>query len=136
MPPNVTLKKIAEITGFSIITVSRALTNPDLVKEKTREKILATCKEMNYTPNMVAKSLRDNRTRMIAVYIPEDIRARNPFYSEFVSSVAEALGDHRYSMCVTKTLDINYKCDGLILTGLSEKDFDKSHELSLRCKGL
>lgn len=129
MDQNVTLKKIAELTGFSVITVSRAISNPNKVKEATRNKILAACEQMNYSPNMVARSLKENKTRIISVYIPEDIKARNPFYTIFVSSVAEALGAHKYSMLLTTSLTITSKCDGMLLTALSDKDIDTAHRL-------
>ena len=69
------------MTGFSSITVSRAINNPNKVKDATRNKILVACKQMNYSPNMVARSMKENKTRIISVYIPEDIKARDPFYS-------------------------------------------------------
>ena len=130
MKENATLKKIAAITGFSVITISRALNNPEAVKESTRNKILSVCKEMNYSPNMVAKSLKENKTRIISVFIPEDIQSRNPFYTVFVSSVAEALGNHKYSMFLSKTISPSLKCDGMILTSLSEKEMRTAKDIA------
>ena len=53
----ITLKGLAKITGYSAITISRALNKPDLVTEKTREKILYAVKKYHYSPNNVAKAL-------------------------------------------------------------------------------
>ena len=49
-----TLKDIAERAGVSSITVSRAINNPELVKEKTRDKVNLAMAELKYIPNAAA----------------------------------------------------------------------------------
>ena len=63
----VTIKSIAKELGISFSTVSKALNNNPLVKEETRRLVLDTAKEMGYTPNSLAKGLRSNSTKTIAV---------------------------------------------------------------------
>ncbi len=49
---------VARLAGVAISTVSRALTNPDRVCKKTRSKIDNAAKQLGYTPNAMARSLR------------------------------------------------------------------------------
>ena len=54
----VTLQQIAEKTGFSANTVSRALKNQSVISESTRSRIQSAAVEMGYVPNQAATSLR------------------------------------------------------------------------------
>ncbi len=66
----ITLKKLAHLSNFSISTVSKALAdNPEISKE-TKEKVKKLAKLYNYTPNLVARSLKERKTRTIGVIIP------------------------------------------------------------------
>ena len=51
----VTMKDIARDLGIGVITVSKVLRNKDDVSEKTRQRVLARIKEVNYTPNLAAR---------------------------------------------------------------------------------
>jgi LacI family gluconate utilization system Gnt-I transcriptional repressor len=52
------------------MTVSRTLSAPDSVKEKARLRVLEAVRTTGYVPNLVAGSLRSNRTRLIACLVP------------------------------------------------------------------
>lgn len=69
MPP--TLEDVGRRCGVSRSTVSRVINNSPLVNLETREKVLATIKEMGYAPNFIARSLTTNRTETIAVTLPD-----------------------------------------------------------------
>lgn len=64
---NITIKSIAEELNISFSTVSKALNNSPLVKEKTRNAILKKAEEMLYTPNMFARGLQNKTTKTIGV---------------------------------------------------------------------
>jgi len=66
----ITLADIARLAGVSAGTVSRALSDTDLVNEKTKSKILKIVEELNYKPNIAARNLRTRKTGAIAVIIP------------------------------------------------------------------
>lgn len=68
----VTIKEIAKACNISVATVSNILNNKPGASEKTRKKVLKAVKEMNYTPNYVAKNLKMRNTRSIGV-IAEDM---------------------------------------------------------------
>ena len=127
---NPTLTEIAELTGFSAITVSRAISNPSKVKPATRDKILKVCEEKGYKVNNVAKGLKNSATYTISVYIPEDITARNPFYTTLVAAIGETLGNLGYSMLLCKKLIPPIACDGMIFTSLDQKELEIIKEIS------
>jgi LacI family transcriptional regulator len=65
-----TLKDIAEKTGYSIKTVSRAIHNHSDINAETRGKIMKVVEEQSFEPNWAAQSLRSRRTRTIGFVIP------------------------------------------------------------------
>ena len=71
MKKNLTLKQIAKELEVSVSTVSKALKNSEEISEATRQKIQAFAKLYNYKPNNIALSLKNRKTKTIAVIIPE-----------------------------------------------------------------
>ncbi|MDF2963824.1 MAG: LacI family transcriptional regulator, partial [Paenibacillus sp.] len=64
-------KEIAERTGFSINTVSLALQGSSRISEETRHKILQCAEQLNYIPNVVARSLVQKRTNIIGIILTQ-----------------------------------------------------------------
>ena len=62
-----TLKEVAERAGVSQMTVSRVLNSPDIVRQETRERVRAAITELNYRPNLVARSLAGGRSLFIGL---------------------------------------------------------------------
>jgi DNA-binding LacI/PurR family transcriptional regulator len=69
MPP-VTIKEVAKRAKVSIATVSRVLNSSDKVTQGTREKVLAACKDLGYSPNLQAKRLKLGKTHTIMAVLP------------------------------------------------------------------
>ena len=61
----VTINSVASHAGVSKKTVSRVLNNEPNVSAATREKVLAVFKELDYTPNPIARGLAQNRSFII-----------------------------------------------------------------------
>ena len=68
----VTIKDIAEYTGVSYATVSRTLNHLSGVSPVTRDKVLAAAEELGYRPNILARSLKTNKTNTIALLRSEE----------------------------------------------------------------
>lgn len=66
----VTLKDISEQSGFSVTTVSRALTGYDDVSQRTRNRIQQIADEMGYQPNHIARQLQGQRTLTLGLIMP------------------------------------------------------------------
>lgn len=67
------IKEIAKLLGISIGTVDRALHGRPGISPKTRAKVLKKAEELNYRPNVAARSLKLNRRIRIAVHLPHQI---------------------------------------------------------------
>lgn len=83
-----TLSDVALRAEVSKATASRAFSRPDSVRGDTRDRILAVARELNYTPNRVARSLSNGRTGNLGLFVPD---ISNPFFPPLIQAVqAEA----------------------------------------------
>lgn len=89
----VSSKDIAKAAGVSQSTVSRVLNNPNSVRPLKREKVLKIIKELNYQPNLIARSLVTNSTRTIA-FISGSMR--NNFFIDTMDSAINLANDRGY----------------------------------------
>lgn len=63
-----TLEEVAKAAGVSVATASRVLTHsPHPVREETRQKVLRFAQAMDYRPNLLARSMRTDRTHTIGI---------------------------------------------------------------------
>ena len=94
----VTIKSIAEALGISFSTVSKALNNDPNISEQTRILVAQTAKEMNYTRNYFAQSLRQKGSRTVAIIVNDiDI----PAYGEMIAIISAKLAAHGYTTMVS-----------------------------------
>lgn len=128
---SITLKGLSKITGYSAITISRALNKPELVKEKTREKILYAINKYHYSPNNVAKALVYNRTNIIYLYVPYNLDPTNQFVLQVSAGISGYLGEHGYSVLLSKKWYNHEAVDGLILMGLTIANEENLKALAL-----
>lgn len=108
----VTLEAIAKAAGFSVSTVSRALTNPDYpVNPVTRQRIQEVARAMGYKPNMAARSLRTDQTNTIGI-IADDILS--PFVPPIIRGIQDYLKQHDYlSLIVNSDWDPDIEQDAI-----------------------
>lgn len=81
MKKKVTIREIADKSGFSINTVSRALNSKEDIAKATKDKIIKIANEMEYVPNKFAQGLRSHKSRLIGIIVTN---IANPFYSEII----------------------------------------------------
>jgi DNA-binding LacI/PurR family transcriptional regulator len=94
------IKDVAKKAGVSVATVSRVLSGKGYVGAESRVKVEAAVKELNYRPNRVARSLREQRSRVIGLIVSD---IRNPFFSEIAKSVEDVALHHGYSVLICNT---------------------------------
>jgi len=95
---NVTIKTLANITGFSTTTVSRVLNGTYKkyrVSEKTAVVIHAEAKKLGYIPNQAAVNLRLKKNQSIGLIVPS---LANPFFSTIASIISKAFYNRDYSV--------------------------------------
>jgi len=93
-----TMKDIARELGVSIITVSKVLRNHDDISEKTRKRVLDKVREMNYTPNLAARSLVTGRTYLVGLVVPD---LMHTFFAQIAKSLSSALLKKGYCLTIS-----------------------------------
>lgn len=91
-PSKTTIYDIAERSGYSSATVSRALANRGQVAESTRSTILTIAQKLNYNVNSIARNLAQQTKDTLAILLPD---ITNPFFPHLVREIqteAEAVG--------------------------------------------
>jgi LacI family transcriptional regulator len=89
-----TIKKLAKELGLSFSTVSKALRDSHEISDKTKQMVLDKANELNYQVNPFASSLRKQKSKTIAVIIPEVV---NDFFGPVINgieSIAQEKGYH------------------------------------------
>jgi LacI family transcriptional regulator len=99
----VTLKDIAERTGKSVPTVSRALAGFEDISLETRQAVQRVALELGYVPNAAARNLQRQRTHSLALILPTSLNLRfsDPFFSEFLSGAVEQAAQLGFNVTVT-----------------------------------
>ena len=96
----VRMKDIAESLGVSIVTVSKALRNhPDIAVE-TRNRILARVKELNYRPNLMARSLVTGHSELVGLVVPDLV---HPFFGEIAKALSAELRQKNFFVIVSSS---------------------------------
>jgi DNA-binding LacI/PurR family transcriptional regulator len=65
------IKKVAEVAGVSVGTVSHVITGSVPVSDALRVKVQAAIRELNYHPNHLARSLKTSRTHTLGIIVPD-----------------------------------------------------------------
>lgn len=121
-----TIADIADALGVSKTTVSRAISGKGRIGSETRERVLKYIDAHNYTPNVIAKSLAQNKTYNLAVVMPGDYELIDlPFFQNCIMGIQEIASSFDYDMLLTvcNNADVtklerivrNRKVDGVIL---------------------
>ncbi|RBW68207.1 LacI family DNA-binding transcriptional regulator [Bacillus taeanensis] len=120
-----TILDVAKKAGVSRSTVSRVLTNSKRVDPETKQRILAAMKELGYKPSRAAQTLRNNKTKLIAVLVP---RISNNYYAALLQGMEREVAGHDYQVILCNTENDskkelqylkmleNNQVDGIVLT--------------------
>lgn len=95
-----TIQDVARHAHVGAATVSRVLNGSGYVKEETKEKILLAIKELNYTPNEMARNLYHRKSGIVALIVPE---VSHPYFSEFINAAEIALFKYGYQSMICNT---------------------------------
>lgn len=137
---NVNIKRLAAELNLSISTVSRALQNSSEIGEKTKARVRALAKKLNYQPNHYAAGLRRRQSHTIAVVVPE---VADNFFSLVIDGIDQVAQTKGYHVLIFLTRDdyakeVNFirhiqsgRVDGVLISVSSEsRDNDHLHELN------
>ena len=133
----VTSLEVAALAGVSQSAVSRVFTPGSSVSLKTAEKVRAAADKLGYRPNVLARSLKSGRSRIIGLLVAY---LENYFYPEVVEKLSRDLQKEGYHVLVflapvtTVNVDqvvheiMDYQVDGIVLASVS-----MSSDLAERC---
>jgi DNA-binding LacI/PurR family transcriptional regulator len=100
----VSLKHVAERAGVSVKTVSNVVNGYEHVTDDTRSRVQQAIDELHYRPNLAARQLRQGRSDVIALALPElDL----PYFAELARSVIKCAEDKGWTVLIDQT-------DGLV----------------------
>ncbi|SFI88354.1 LacI family transcriptional regulator [Celeribacter neptunius] len=98
--PRPTLKTIAQITGLTIATVSRALNDAPDIAQRTKVRVRAVADQIGYLPNRAGQRLRTGKTHVISLLLTTEPDIMN-HTAQLISAVAEGLTGTGYHLVVT-----------------------------------
>ncbi|MCP1383315.1 substrate-binding domain-containing protein [Runella sp. CRIBMP] len=140
----ITIKDIAKALNLSTSTVSRALRGSYEINPETKRLVMEYAERMNYRPNPIALSLKENRSRSIGVIIPE---IANNFFSQAINGMESIAYNRGYHVVISQNhesyerelVSTQYlaqrRVDGLLVS-LSGESNDLEHFKELQTKGL
>ncbi len=95
MPKRVRLIDIAERLNITKVTVSKALRDHPDISRETRALVKKLAAEMEYSPNLVARSLSSRRSNVLGVVVP---KIAHTFFSSLLDSVQQYATEHGYGI--------------------------------------
>lgn len=114
------IKDVAREAGVSIATVSRVINKVDVVNEDTKKRVNEAIEKLNYSPNIVAQSLKTQRSRSIGILVP-DISSQ--VYPEIVRGAEDVANMYDYSIILCNS-DFDIQKEKKYIKVMKEKMVD------------
>jgi LacI family transcriptional regulator len=126
-----TMNDVARVADVSIATVSHVINGTRFVSPERVDRVHAAMRELDYTPDATARSLRVGRTDTIGLVIPDN---SNPFFAELARWIEDAGFEAGYTTILANSNERPYRerryittllskrVDGLIITPTAESD--------------
>lgn len=96
----VTIKDIAKALGLSTSTVSRALRGSYEISAETKKLVVEYAEQFNYRPNPIALSLKERRSRSIAVVVCE---IANNYFSQAINGIESVAYNRGYHVIISQS---------------------------------
>lgn len=116
----VNLKELAKILNLSISTVSKALRDSHEIGAGTKERVLAKAKELDYIPNPFASGLRRNKSKTVAVVVPE---IANNYFALAINGIENIAQEKDYHVLIYLTHE-EFEKEKSIMKHLENKRVD------------
>ncbi len=129
------MSDVARLSGVSVSTVSRALSDSSLIPEQLKQKIREIAEENGYVVNAAARNLRLQTTKTIGLVLPlgheENQKITDPFLLEMIGCLADEVFNKGYDLLLSKNpqpkegwlkrLIASQRFDGLLVIGQSDQ---------------
>ena len=97
---NINIKELARQLNLSVSTISKALHDSHEISEKTKRRVMETAARLNYVRNPYAGSLRNRKSKNIAVVIPE---VADSFFSLAINGIESVAKEKGYHVLICLT---------------------------------
>lgn len=131
-----TLKDVAQRAGVTTATVSYTLSGKRPISEQTKRRVMEAIAELDYVPNLDARSLSMRDSKLIGVVVPQTepgnrLMFQNAFYSEILGSIEYYARLEGYHTLISATdanesyltLAKKRNLDGIIVIGMYPDEF-------------
>lgn len=99
-PKTATIQDVALAAKVSTATVSRALSNPGLLSDRTRAQVMDAIRTTGYRANQAARNLRMQRAGAVLVLVPN---LGKPFYSEILQGISDGFAGSDHAVLIADT---------------------------------
>ena len=124
----VTMKDIAQALGVSVVTVSKVMRDHADIGAETRRRVLAKAQELNYRPNLTARSLVTGQSKQVGVIVPTLL---HPFFADVLEALSSTMKEDGYAVMISSSMEdpvieeaaieqlLGHRMDGLIVASCS-----------------
>lgn len=91
----VSIKDVAKLAGVSVSTVSRVINKRGKTSKETEEKVWRAIEILQYRPNLLARSLRSQKTKLLGLLVPD---IDSPFFARLAKYIEEAAYQKGYNL--------------------------------------
>ena len=134
-----TIVEVAKHARVSIATVSNVIRGTRRVSPMLRERVETAIRDLDYSPNEIARSLKVKQTRMLALVLPD---ITNPFFPEIIRGAEDTAFERGYFLVTANTDEQigrerrilsalrSYRVDGILLASAPGRlqPYPKHHE--------
>lgn len=110
-----TIKDVAKLAGVSPSTVTRVIQNSSAISQKTKDIVRKAMVELNYHPNLNARSLVSSYSQVIGLVLPDDsdIFYQNPFFPTALRGISQVAADHNYALQISTGKDEKQRLEAI-----------------------
>ena len=111
----VTIKDVAKAAGVSPSTVTRVIQNKSTISDETKKRVRKAMKELNYHPNLNARSLVISYTQVIGLVLPDDsdVFYQNPFFPSVLRGIAQVASENHYAIQIATGKDAKERLNAI-----------------------
>lgn len=96
----VSMKDLAQMTGYSAATISRVINHSPKVSEETRRRVEEAIRSTGYHPNFIGRNLRCSSSMKVLVLLPT---MENTFYGDVLRGAEDCAMEHGYQIVIGVT---------------------------------
>jgi LacI family transcriptional regulator len=113
-----TIRDVAQLAGVSVATVSRVINKLGGVRPETERRIEGAMEELQYIPNVLARSVASQKTNLIGMIVPD---IENPFFAAVYSGADKVVREYGYTTFLGGSNDTLDREEGLLQTMLEHQ---------------